>query len=291
MKELAKRIYCALAAAYTGLFWSEDRKAKLLSTWQTPAARSPLEKILFKPVFINWVHNTYLREVDPDRREVLKDICMEGDGGIAWAEEYESRPIDLSARYLGLNFGETHPWYQAMDRQLQETPNAVVLQIGCSSGREIAYFAPRFPGASFVGTDIDARIVQRAAERHPLENAAFRIARAHELDDQIDPGKPLIVFSSGSMQYVQPEHLSLMLERLKKRGNTTIILGEPWREDGASFGQHTRWRGNFSYSHDYEAYAKAADFKTDQIAIISITKDPGSPHFITRHYFYAGSIA
>jgi len=274
-------------SAVVDLVWSGRRRSRLLSTWQMPAARSKLEGIVFDRVFSRWIDQVYLAERDADRREALKDVCMAGRSGVSWAEVYDRRPIDRTERYGDLSFDEASPWFPAMDRALSSAPaQALVAQIGCSSGRELAHFAGRFPRLEFLGTDIDAQITERAARRHSSSNVTFRVARAHQLVDVLPIDRPLILYSSGSLAYVQPEHLGLTFRKIRARGNATLIVGEAWRDDGPEVGTPlTRWRGNFSYSHDYREYAEQARLKIQETALIQTHSDPSSPHFRTRHYY------
>lgn len=287
-----KRTILGTVFVAVNLAWSEEARRRLLATWHTPAKRSFAQRWLFRAYFSEWIRNVYLQEPSPEKREALKDICMGGDSGVEWAADYDSRPIDLDSEYLDLDFRSAHPWYDALRKELEKCPTAQIIQIGSSSGRELAYYARDFPNASFVGTDIDEHIARRASAVYPIPNVRFAVARAHEILKLAEPSRPLLIFSSGSLQYVQPEHLELMFQLLSTRGDLKIILGEPWKADGQAFGKrgNSRWRGNFSYSHDYSKYGEAAEFATEALQIVQIAKDPASFHYLTRHYFYQATL-
>ena len=324
MHPIARKIAAAarnprlIAARLGGLWvsatWPREKIRRLLATWNLAAARSRFETLVFDDVFSRWIRNVYLKETDPDAREALKYICMTGLGGVHWAESYDSHLLDRSQRYGELGFDEAFPQFAAMDAILSRaSAGTTIVQIGCSSGREMAYFAQRFPRLSFIGTDIDEPIVERAGRAHPHANLQFKVARAHEIcraapggagRQDIRPGatdaaglfilgagapggEPLILFASGSLQYVQPEHLEIMFNTIGRRGRTTLVLGEPWQEKGASIGRgHSRWRGNFSYSHDYRTYAERAGLKIIECRIVQPFSDPRNSHFHARHYFF-----
>jgi len=268
----------------------------LLATWQTPAARSRAGTLLFHAVFDQWIRDVYLRESNPDARELLKTRSMGGDSGVAWAESYDAHPLDRSERIGELSFDQAMPIFPALDTLLPSAaPGTTVVQIGASSGREIAYFAERAPAVSFIGTDIDSGITARASRAHPLPNLTFGVARAHTLFDDIEVPKVahVVVISSGSLQYVQPEHLAATFEQLVARGGTQcvrVLLVESVRDDGRAPDRldGSVWRGNFSYTHDYKYYAERAGMRTVEHAIIRTHSDPTSPHFHTRSYFYHG---
>ncbi len=287
MRSLYER---AGAIAYRGC--SGASLERLLATWPEASLRSPLERVLFRPVFSHWIRTVYLAEGDADRREALKDLCMAGASGVAYAEEYERQGIDRGARYHDVGFDEANPQYPAMDSLLPGLPaDALIVQVGCSSGKEMAYFAERFPKLTFVGTDIDESITRRAQRVHPLPNLIFEVGRAHELPSRLPPFRPLVLYANGSLQYVQPEHLAAMFEALAARGRVTLVLCEPWRRSGAVIASNlrSRWRDNFSFSHDYRDYADAAGFVTAAQRVIQTAHDPASPHYETRHYFYMGT--
>jgi hypothetical protein len=265
----------------------------LLATWHLPNERSWLERKLFDPVFERWISDTYLREPDPDARERLKTSCMGGLSGVAWAEAYDRRPIDRQARDGDVSFDEAVAVFPTLDRLLPAAAaDTVVVQVGASSGREIAYFAERFTGLTFLGTDIDDKIAARAARAHPLANLTFATARAHTLlsDIAVPDSTPLIVFAEGSLQYVQPEHLAVAFEKLAKRGNVRIVLAEPAQEGAASPDRldGSVWRGNFSYTHDYRYYGERAGLKTIEQRMIRLHFDTASPRHRTVSYFYHG---
>ena len=104
--------------------------------------------------------------------------------------------------------------------------------------------------------------------------------------------KDILVLSSGSLQYVQPEHLQGFFKTLAKCPNLKILLLEPACESQGKPDELERsiWRGNFSYTHAYKYYAELSGIKTVKCEIIR----PYSPyedfpiHKDTVHYFYYG---
>jgi trans-aconitate methyltransferase len=126
----------------------------------------------------------------------------------------------------------------------------VVFQIGTSSGREISWLASQYPKIRFVGTDIYENVVAYAAESHNLPNLQFCVSPAHLLGSLIQcaasPGNN-IIFSSGSLQYVQPEHLVKLFANLSSIPNKTeVYLEEPGCELNGAVDQleHSLPRGN-----------------------------------------------
>jgi hypothetical protein len=267
-------------------------KEHLLSTWHDTPSRSRIDGLLFGPVFHAWVSHEYLREPDPDRREALKGLAMGGESGRSWAEYYD-RPLDFSARIGNLGFHEAWPLFRHMETTLSGVRTALVVQVGSSSGREIAYFAARYPANQFIGTDIYPGVLGYSAAHHRGDNLSFQLLPAKEIGRLLSefPEREAVVFSSGSLQYVQPEHLDLFFGALS-RHRARIILVEPGSDrDGSpdALGG-SRWRDNFSYTHDYRFYAERAGFRTLASSIIRPYKPaeqyPGQHS--TIHYSYCG---
>jgi hypothetical protein len=291
MREKLKEIVRVFSGVVIPAVLSDAKRDRLLTTWQTPSDRSYIGWFAFRIVFDHWIRTIYLAEADPETRESLKDICMTGKSGVAWAAEYDGRPLDRGQRYFELSFEEANPHFCALENLLEQArPGHLVVQVGCSSGREMAYFAGKFPLIAFLGTDIDRDIIARATQIHKLDNLRFEVMRAHEIPQLISRSGTVTIFSSGSLQYVQPEHLEKMFQGLARRGAADIVLLEPTSVLGRTFRGHpyTRWRGNFSFSHEYELFAKESGFETITKAKIQFTHCNSSPHFNTRHYFYFG---
>ncbi len=271
-------------------------KSRLLATWPTPSKRGKLENVLFKLAFAHWWRREYLKETDPDRREAMKAALMGGTSGADWAAYYDATPVRLDGKVGHLPFVEAVPVLPVLDFLLaKQAEPCVVVQIGSSSGRETAWLADRHPNHLFVGTDVFPEVVAFAAGHHKKANLSFEAAGADGLKAVLDrfPGKPAFLLSSGSLQYVQPEHVVRMLESLRGRPRTELLLLEPGNEawgpaDGLG---RSVYSGNLSYTHDYRALAEKAGWKTVDSRVIR----PYAPyeafpqHLHTVHYFYHGS--
>lgn len=273
-------------------------KLKLLATWQDPDKRNSIENFFWSEFFAVWIRFEYLPEKNPDKRELLKSLAMGGNSGKNWAAMYNSRQLDFSSRIGHLLFREADPLFDALDEILLQNVGRrlCVCQIGSSSGREIAYFAKKYPEFSFLGSDIYREVVENSSAHHGQPNLSFELFSAKNIYERLCSLTSLdavIVFSSGSLQYVQPEHLSIFFSKLGAISNIQIVLVEPGSESGGSPDKLTGsvWRGNFSYTHDYRFYAEQAGFLTSKSQIIR----PYHPyedfpmHKGTIHYYYHGS--
>jgi len=236
-------------------------KARLLSTWTDPQGRGGLDRLIFSPVFRFWQEHEYLAEADPDRREMLKDSVMGSEAGARWAAHYDERPLDFDAPVGALTMRVVCPVLTDLDERLRSVAaEALILQVGSSSGRELAWLASRHPGHRFLGIDIYKEVVDYAAKRHAGTNLAFSVHSAKDAADLAGRhgAKPVFVFSSGSLQYVQPEHLQALFDRLAALPDAEIHLAEPASETGGSPLElsGSRWMGNMAYNHDYGYYAR-----------------------------------
>jgi hypothetical protein len=245
---------CAMALS------SERYRHSLIATCLSPGARSPLQRLLYPGTFERWVRTIYLAERDPDRREALKDIALTGAPSAAIATRYNEAPLDRTERVGRMTVEDAYPWYGAFDRHLENAaPDTVAVCVGIGSGKETRHFAERFPHIKFIATEIDRTILSVAANAHPLPNVRYEVARVQDLMTVLPENVPVTVFASATFEYVQPEHLLAFFQRIRQRGNATIILGEPWRADGAALaGTASRWRANFGCTHDYAGLAERA---------------------------------
>lgn len=293
----ARRAGRLIAGALVGGFivrapFLERYEGHVLSTWHTPARRRALDRLVFASVFRFWFTRVYLREADPDRREALKALCMGGASGVAWADDYQERALDLSEPLGELTLDEAWPVYSGVRSALERLGGrATVVQVGASSGREIAWVAATFPETRCIGTDPYPEVVERAARTHRLANLEFATGMAHEIDAVLTAAKgPFVVFDSGSLQYVQPEHLGRFFEALCEQPDLEAILADPASDlPRPPLGSKTSFpRGNFSYSHDYRHYAETAGLHTAEARMIRpyAAEDPDRGH--TVHVFWRG---
>jgi hypothetical protein len=82
-QKIIKRIFQAplvlLALAIVKIPLFNKYKLHLLSTWQDFDKRNKIDDILYKFVYYLWIKFVYLKQMDPDKRETLKSICMGGE--------------------------------------------------------------------------------------------------------------------------------------------------------------------------------------------------------------------
>ncbi len=215
---------------------------------------------------------------------------MGGEAGKKWAQHYDSRPIDFQSKVGDIEYSEAVPLLRELEELCESIKSdAVVIQVGSSSGRELAYLAAKFDNISFVGFDIDESILEYARKSHPLRNIEFLIGEAKKVEYLLDKycGKKKVLFSHGSLQYVQPEHVAEFFSGASKHSGTCLYICEPANDSkGAPDGLgKSLWRGNFSYTHDYKYYAEKVGMITEQCKIIRPYKNT-IDNKNTVHYYY-----
>lgn len=260
---------------------SADTVERIISRYQNPEA-SRFHRVCGPHVFTRWVKTTYAREPDPDRRDAMRNRCMNGSHGlfVARAKNWNAGgKLDRSSRIGTMSMDDAFPWLRALDAALTESSNTTVVQIGCCSGLETAHFAERFPHVQFIGTDVNELTLESAVRLHQRPNLSFKVCPVHKTLELVRRDVPLIVFDSGTLNYVQPEHLSSTFRQIAERGNTLLISGNPWEEGGLDIVPgRTRWRANFSYSHEYDLFAKEAGLQVLESRKLRPFSDPANRH-------------
>jgi len=271
-------------------------KIYLLSTWHDFDKRRGADNFLFYPVFNFWIKFEYLREEDPDKRESLKGLAMGGSSGREWAKDYDSKPLDFDSKIGDMTLNKTVPMFKEIENILKTIETKLfVIQVGSSSGREIAYFANRYPTHTYIGTDIYQEVVDFSSHSHKSANLSFRELSAKNISMLLSEyrNESILIFSRGSLQYVQPEHLPPFFDSIANYASAKVLLNEPGSESQGKVDElrGSIWRGNFSYTHNYKYYAERAGIETIKSKVIrpylSANRVLDSRYF-TVNYFYYG---
>lgn len=246
-------------------------KFHLLSTWVDAGKRNRVDKLLYRVFKSIWIRYEYLKESNPDKRESLKSLAMGGESGKKWADIYLSSPIDINQEYGNMTLKEANLVYEEVKTILSNmNQKCIVIQIGSSSGRETIYFAKMFPQHEFIGTDIYDTVVNYANSNNNLKNVSYVKLAAKDIEKLLDKlfnrsaNQNFLIFSSGSLQYVQPEHLPIFFKSLNKFPNVSVLLSEAGNQSkGMPDKLKTSiYRGNLSYTHDYKWYAEESGIET-----------------------------
>lgn len=224
---------------------------------------------IFNSIF--WMEY-YSRSV-PDRINIQSKL-MGGSAGVNWANNYNKLrdnypPIRGKLKVGNLDWYEACPGFEIVKNLLnQEQDSFCFIQLGASSGKEISYFATKFPEAEFIYTDIFEQTTLYAESKLYLPNLKYVTCAAENLAAlaNVTSKKKVIIFSSGSAQYVLPENLEYtfkLLSNIKKK-DIYCIFDEPGNDLNINplIYQGSYPRGDFSYTHNYEYYAEKYGFKS-----------------------------
>ena len=171
----------------------------------------------------------------------------------------------------------TLDWHQVYrgifftDDLISEKPeDFCLIQLGASSGKEISYFAQKFKSSEFIYTDLYEPVTTHASSKLTLPNLSYLTCPAEYLPAiaEVSNRAQIIIYSSGSAQYVYPEMLDYMFFLFSKIKNKTIhlIFDEIGNNRLVDLNNYPGSipRSNLSYSHNYSFYAKKYNFKVNE---------------------------
>ena len=225
-------------------------------------------------LFFRIIHFTfwyYYWDLPYFERKYYQEKLMGGDIGINWAKDYADKhstfPPQIGEIKVGsLDFHDSSPIYEKLDSFLDGAKNPFcIIQIGASSGKEISYFSSKHKNHIFYYTDIYDSVTNYAKSNIKLPNLEFITCAAENIPIivQMIDNNNILIFSSGSSQYVYPEDIDLFFARLSKINKKIyLFFSEPGNEllnDPITFEGSYLW-GNFSYTHNYSYYANKHEF-------------------------------
>ena len=209
----------------------------------------------------------------------IQGILMGGSAGQEWADYYDrDRDIfpPVGQKKIGvLPWEDADPSVSAMNSILTKNPSGTaVIQLGASSGKEIGYYAKKYPSSDFVYSEMCDKIVEHASTKLVLENLKYVTCPAEFLCSiaDVSSASRVVVLSSGSSQYVYPEHLDSLFRGLARiRGKQVyFVLIEPGDDRRCPVDEinGSLPRGNFSYTHNYKFYAEKHHFSVEDWRVI-----------------------
>lgn len=216
-------------------------------------------------------------------------------GGVAWARKYDAVSTGLERRgKIGrLPVDEACPLFPALETLCRTETALALVQVGCSSGRELSYFSERYPNVLAIGLDIVPEVVAYAASKYQSKNLRFEVCPAQDMGVWFKQytGPPVAVFTRGALEYIPPSHIARWFqEMIEVEAVHQLLL----QEAGDLFhGQPDKLRGSacassWAYTHDYKHYAEAVGWKTVSCQIIRPYDPPIAypEHATTVHYWY-----
>jgi hypothetical protein len=232
-------------------------------------------------------------------RELTSSSLIDGEGK-KWAQQYFDRHFqtldELKKRQIGKMFAnDAVPIFEKMINfirlnNLSDDENTYIIQLGSSSGRDLEFFLKVFPKLNYISTDINDEILDFQKEKYNYSNLKYFKCYAEDINECIDyfniSNKNIILFSSGSLQYLSPLFLESFFSKLRNYKTLNLFIDEP---TSISFIDNNNLisdnRGNISFSHRYDQYAKKLGLNIIESKIIRPYSTDDTHHGDTAHLY------
>ena len=215
-------------------------------------------------------------------RELTNSTLIDGEGK-KWAEHYYNKHFqtldELKKRRTGIMFlNDAAPVFERMinfikSNNLSDDKNTYIIQLGSSSGRDLEFFLKIFPKLNYISTDVNDEILDFQKEKYSYPNLKYFKCYAEDIDECINyfkiSDKNIILFSSGSLQYVNLFFLEEFFSKIKNYKNLNLFIGEPVSLlfiDNSSLISDNR--SYISFSHRYDEYARNSNFNIIENQVI-----------------------
>ena len=265
------------------------------------------ENILFNKskskfwILLDWLFvNEYLLKLkDKNEIRMLTDSILANGKGKKWAEiyynEYDGSLKELKKSKTGsISTYEAKPIYNNIinfinSNNLSKDKNTNIIQIGSSSGRNLEFFLKIFPDLNYISTDIINEIIEFQKTKYNYPNFKYFKCYAEDIDKCIDyfnlSQKRIIIFSIGSLQYINPFYLDIFFLKIKNYKTIDLFISE---SVSLKFMDQTellsKSLGKAKYSHRYDIYAKNYNLKIISKQIIKPYLKTDKKHHDTGHF-------
>jgi hypothetical protein len=230
-------------------------------------------------------------------RELTNSTLIDGEGK-KLAEYYYNKHFqtldELKKRRIGImSQSEATPMFEKMinyikSNNLSDDKNTYIIQLGSSSGRDLEFFLKIFPKLNYISTDVNDEILDFQKEKYSYPNLKYFKCYAEDIDECINhfkiSDKNIILFSCGSLQYVNSFFIEEFFSKIKNYKNLNSFIFEPVNLlflDNPSF--ISVYRGNASFSHQYDEYAKKLGFNIIENKVIRPYSTDDKKHRHTGH--------
>ena len=242
---------------------------------------------------------------DPYLQRNITSKSLSNGNGIKWAKIYSKNPPsnfqELNRNKVGkMSAFKANPIhfeiYKFIKKNNYNNSKTAIIQIGSCSGSDLFFFYNYFKEIKYISTDINNEILN--FQRIKINNKKFIFYKcyAEEIDKCIQKYcgniKNIVIFSSGTLQYVNPFFLSKMRINLSKIYNKKInlFITEPIIKFNVdSFYYKSICLGHYSFSHNYSKYFNK--FKLKKRLIISPYLNGNDVrHFYSHYEFFLSKI-
>tara|TARA_B100000029_G_C17371507_1_gene886318 strand:- start:204 stop:983 length:780 start_codon:yes stop_codon:yes gene_type:complete len=236
-------------------------------------------------------------------KEKLRELADSSLGfgeGRKWAQMYYDKHFqtldEFKKRKTGLlSSDKAVPIFTSIigfikNKQLEENKNVYIIQLGSSSGRDLEFFYKIYPKLNYISTDVNDEILNFQKEKYDYSNFSFFKCHAEDIDRCINhfniENKILILFSSSSLQYVNPYYLKEFFNKVKKYNNLNFFIGETVSLNFINNSKKmSDSRLDISFSHRYDEYANEAKMKIIEKRIIRPFSKNHPIHKDTGHFY------
>lgn len=231
-------------------------------------------------------------------RELTNSTLIDGEGR-KWAQHYYNKHFqtldELKKRRTGtMSQSDASPMFERMinfikSNNLSDDKNSYIIQLGSSSGRDLEFFLKIFPKLNYISTDVNDEILDFQKEKYSYPNLKYFKCYAEDIDECINhfkiSNKNIILFSSGSLQYVNPFFLEEFFLKIKNYKNLNLFINEPvnllFIDNNKLI---SNYRGSISFSHRYDKYAKNSNFNIIENQVIRPYSMDDKQHSQTGHF-------
>ena len=231
-------------------------------------------------------------------RELTNSTLIDGEGR-KWAQHYYNKHFqtldELKKRRTGtMSQSDASPMFERMinfikSNNLSDDKNSYIIQLGSSSGRDLEFFLKIFPKLNYISTDVNDEILDFQKEKYSYPNLKYFKCYAEDIDECINhfkiSNKNIILFSSGSLQYVNPFFLEEFFLKIKNYKNLNLFINEPvnllFIDNNKLI---SNYRGSISFSHRYDKYAKNSNFNIIENQVIRPYSMNDKQHSQTGHF-------
>ena len=219
-----------------------------------------------------------------DKHEMreLSNTVLEDGQGRKWAQNYYNKHFqkldELKKRRTGtMSSYDALPIFKGIinyikSNNLSDDKNTYIIQLGSSSGRDLEVFLRIFPKLNYISTDVSDEILDFQKEKYSYPNLKYFKCYGEDIDECINhfkiSEKNIILFSSGSLQCVNPFFLEEFFSKIKNYKNINLFIRESISLSFMKKREMSAHRSNISFSHRYDEYAKKSGLKIIENKVI-----------------------
>lgn len=229
------------------------------------------KKTFLSPFIKIFLDECYPRISNPSLQREITDSTLVGGEGIKWAEKFHNQRFknfkDLENKRVGLiSADEAYPIFRdihsfIIKNKLQEDKDLYLIQLGSCSGSDLNFFYEIFPNINFISTDINDEILDFQKTKYNYKNFKFFKTHAEDINTCFEEfnlyDKKVIIFSVGSLQYVNPDFLELFFNKLNILQDLNLFICDQVSIDFMDNHLNTKSSHRFDivFNHRYKAYA------------------------------------